>query len=125
MSVDTINASGVFRVGDVLSRAGRLLAGNILFFLLAPFVIYAVMVIAFLLLGMTFFFGGWASGSTVLIGLGIGLAIIVALSLTMVGQGVLRACLGDDRVDQTVSVGRSSTGMRHAKLQEIQLDDEA
>ena len=41
----------------------------------------------------------------------------------MVGQGVLRACLGDDRVDQIVSVGRSNIGVRHAKLREIQLDE--
>src|SRR5690349_9953554 len=80
MSVDSISASGVFRVGDVMSRAWRLFAGNILFFLLVPIVIYVVMVIAFV---------GVASGASVLVWLGIGLAVIVALSLTMLGQGVL------------------------------------
>ena len=62
MSVDSISASGVFRVGDVMSRAWRLFAGNILFFLLVPIVIYVVMVIAFVLFGMTFAFAGVASG---------------------------------------------------------------
>jgi len=89
MSVDSISASGVFRVGDVMSRAWRLFAGNILFFLLVPIVIYVVMVIAFVAFGMTFAFAGVASGASVLVWLGIGLAVIVALSLTMLGQGVL------------------------------------
>jgi hypothetical protein len=89
MSVDSMNASGVFRVGDVLSRAWRLFAGNLLFFLLVPVVLYVIMVIAFVLVGMTFFFAGWASGATGFIWLGVGLAIIVALSVTMIGQGLL------------------------------------
>jgi hypothetical protein len=89
MSVDSINAGGVFRVGDVLSRAWRLFAGNLLFFLLVPVVIYATMVVAFVLFGMTIFFAGWASGSPGFVWLGIGLAIIVALSCTMIGQGLL------------------------------------
>jgi hypothetical protein len=89
MSLDSITASGVFRVGDVLSRAWRLFIGNILFFLLALIAIYAVMVIAFVVFGMTLFFAGWASGSPGLIGIGIALVIIVVLSLTMIGQGVL------------------------------------
>lgn len=37
----------------------------------------------------------------------------------MVGQGVLRECLRDDDVDAVLAVVRSSTGQRHAKLQEI------
>jgi hypothetical protein len=89
MSVDSINASGVFRVGDVLSRAWRLFAGNLLFFLLVPVVIYVIMIVAFLIFGMTFAFAGWASGSIGLMWVGIGLAIIVVLSFTMIGQGLL------------------------------------
>ena len=89
MSVDSINASGVFRVGDVLSRSWRLFAGNLLFFLLVPVVLYVIMVIAFVLFGMTFFFAGWASGSPAFFFLGGGLAIIVVLSVTMIGQGLL------------------------------------
>jgi uncharacterized protein YbjT (DUF2867 family) len=37
----------------------------------------------------------------------------------MIGQGVLRECLLDDRVTHVLTVGRSSTGQRHAKLREI------
>ncbi len=37
----------------------------------------------------------------------------------MVGQGVLRECLLDPRVDPVVSVGRQNLGKPHEKLQEI------
>lgn len=37
----------------------------------------------------------------------------------MVGQGVLRECLGDAGVASVTSVGRSATGLRHPKLREI------
>lgn len=37
----------------------------------------------------------------------------------MVGQGVLRECLLDPRVQQVTVVGRSSTGQEHEKLREI------
>jgi len=89
MSVETLNASGVFRVGDVLSRAWRLFTGNLLFFLLVPVVLYVIMVVAFVAFGMTFFLAGWASGSPVVVWLGIGLAVVIALAFTMLGQGVL------------------------------------
>lgn len=38
----------------------------------------------------------------------------------MVGQGVLRECLLDERVTQVISIGRSVTGQQHAKLVELQ-----
>jgi len=41
----------------------------------------------------------------------------------MVGQGVLRECLLDTQVDAVLSVGRTSTGQRAEKLQEILLKD--
>jgi uncharacterized protein YbjT (DUF2867 family) len=41
----------------------------------------------------------------------------------MVGQGVLRECLVDDRVTEVLSVGRSPGGVQHAKLREILHDD--
>ena len=41
----------------------------------------------------------------------------------MVGSGVLHACLEDLRVERVVSVGRSRSGMRHAKLHEVLLPD--
>jgi uncharacterized protein YbjT (DUF2867 family) len=37
----------------------------------------------------------------------------------MVGQGVLRACLAAEDVEQVLVVGRSKTGKEHAKLREI------
>jgi len=37
----------------------------------------------------------------------------------MVGQGVLRECLLDDGVEQVLTIGRVSTGQRHAKLREV------
>jgi uncharacterized protein YbjT (DUF2867 family) len=41
----------------------------------------------------------------------------------MVGQGVLRECLIDPRVETVLVVGRSPTGQRQAKLHEIIHDD--
>ncbi len=41
----------------------------------------------------------------------------------MVGQGVLRECLLDARVEAVLCVGRSSTGQRAEKLREILLPD--
>jgi uncharacterized protein YbjT (DUF2867 family) len=37
----------------------------------------------------------------------------------MVGQGVLRECLGDSSVQHVVTIGRSATGITHPKLREI------
>jgi uncharacterized protein YbjT (DUF2867 family) len=37
----------------------------------------------------------------------------------MVGQGVLRECLLDPRVQTVLSVGRNATGQTHTKLREI------
>jgi hypothetical protein len=37
----------------------------------------------------------------------------------MVGQGVLRECRLDRDVEAVLTVGRSSTGQQHTKLQEI------
>ncbi|TYB63835.1 epimerase [Nonomuraea sp. PA05] len=37
----------------------------------------------------------------------------------MVGRGVLRECLLDDRVTAVLAVGRSSTGVSHPKLREL------
>jgi uncharacterized protein YbjT (DUF2867 family) len=41
----------------------------------------------------------------------------------MVGQGVLRECLLDAGVESVLAVGRSPTGLQHAKLREIVHDD--
>lgn len=41
----------------------------------------------------------------------------------MVGQGVLRECLLDRRVDKVLAIGRVTTGAAHGKLTEIVLPD--
>jgi len=41
----------------------------------------------------------------------------------MVGQGVLRECLIDPDVTEVLAVGRSPTGVQHAKLSEVIHDD--
>jgi uncharacterized protein YbjT (DUF2867 family) len=41
----------------------------------------------------------------------------------MVGQGVLRECLLDPRVDAVLSVARRATGQQHPKLKELVRDD--
>jgi len=41
----------------------------------------------------------------------------------MVGQGVLRECLLDPRVDKVLSLGRSKTGQQHPKLEEADIRD--
>lgn len=41
----------------------------------------------------------------------------------MVGQGALRECLLDPEVDAVLSVGRSGSGQRHAKLKELIQED--
>jgi len=41
----------------------------------------------------------------------------------MVGQGVLRECLLDERVERVLAVGRSPVGTTHAKLAETVRDD--
>ncbi|MGB6430266.1 MAG: hypothetical protein WBF06_06745 [Candidatus Acidiferrales bacterium] len=37
----------------------------------------------------------------------------------MVGQGVLRECLLDPEIESVLSIGRTATGQKHAKLREI------
>ena len=41
----------------------------------------------------------------------------------MVGRGVLRECLRDDRVASVLAIGRSATGVVHPKLRELQRAD--
>ncbi len=41
----------------------------------------------------------------------------------MVGQGVLRECLRDPRVEHVLSIGRNPIGQHHAKLREIRHGD--
>jgi uncharacterized protein YbjT (DUF2867 family) len=45
--------------------------------------------------------------------------VIIFGATGMVGQGVLRECLADGRVEAVLTVGRAPTGQAHAKLREI------
>src|SRR5262249_31770494 len=45
--------------------------------------------------------------------------VIIFGATGMIGQGVLRECLLDPRVDAVLVVGRASTGQHHGKLAEI------
>lgn len=45
--------------------------------------------------------------------------VLIVGATGMVGQGVLRECLLDDRVQRVLVVGRSSLGQQHEKLREI------
>lgn len=45
--------------------------------------------------------------------------VIIFGATGMVGRGVLRECLLDDRVSAVLTVGRAPTGITHAKLREI------
>ena len=45
--------------------------------------------------------------------------VIVFGATGMVGQGVLRECLRDPRVDAVLTVGRKATGQPHPKLKEL------
>ncbi|MEU7836304.1 MULTISPECIES: NAD-dependent epimerase/dehydratase family protein [unclassified Nonomuraea] len=45
--------------------------------------------------------------------------VIIFGATGMVGQGVLRECLADDRVTAVLTVGRTPTGRTHDKLREL------
>jgi uncharacterized protein YbjT (DUF2867 family) len=49
--------------------------------------------------------------------------VIIFGATGMVGQGVLRECLMDPGIERVLVVGRSATGLRNAKLDEIAHDD--
>ena len=52
-----------------------------------------------------------------------GMKVILFGATGMVGQGVLRECLGDGGVESVLVVGRSPTRQRNAKLREIVHDN--
>ena len=89
MSIDSLSAGRVFRAGDVMSRAWRIFIGNILFFLLVPFVVQVVAVVAVVVFAFTFIFAGWATGTIVLAVAGIILAVIAALSVYSIGTAIV------------------------------------
>jgi len=45
--------------------------------------------------------------------------VIIFGATGMIGQGVIKECLNDPEVEIVLSVGRSSTGLRHEKLREV------
>jgi len=89
MSIDSIGASGDFRVGDVMSRAWRIFIGNILFFLLVPFVMQLITVAVIGVFAVVFIFAGWATSAIGVAAVGIFLALILMVGLHMIGQGWL------------------------------------
>ena len=48
--------------------------------------------------------------------------IVIFGATGMVGQGVLRECLSDERVDQVLTVGRTPVGADHPKLRDVVAD---
>jgi hypothetical protein len=86
MSVESINASGVFRVGPVLRQAWRLLTGNIAFFLGVPVLMYVAVVLA--VAAATFRVPGqfrdYGPGAVE-----VSLYILLAFGLDLVGQALL------------------------------------
>jgi uncharacterized protein YbjT (DUF2867 family) len=51
--------------------------------------------------------------------------VIIFGASGMVGQGALRECLLDPEVEAVLSIGRSASGQRHAKLKELVQQDVA
>jgi uncharacterized protein YbjT (DUF2867 family) len=49
--------------------------------------------------------------------------VVVFGATGMIGQGVLRECLNDDRIARVVTVGRRKTGAAHGKLAELERAD--
>lgn len=49
--------------------------------------------------------------------------VIIFGATGMVGQGALRECLLDPRVQRVVAIGRAATGRRHAKLRDLVVPD--
>jgi hypothetical protein len=86
MSADQLTASGVFRVGDVLSGAWRIFTGNLPFFLGIPVLIYAAIAGVFAALVSLF---GMTGGNQQLVWIGLGLVAIVDLTLYTIGQAVV------------------------------------
>ena len=97
MTLASINAGGDFRVGEVLSRAWQVYAGNILFFLAVPLLVNGLYYLVNFVVGT--FFAGYRVGfgpaavvagavpwMLILVSLG---TLVVFLCLHMLGQGVL------------------------------------
>ena len=49
--------------------------------------------------------------------------VVVFGATGMIGQGVLRECLNDGRIDRVTTVGRRKTGAAHGKLAELERED--
>ena len=86
MSADRLTASGVFRVGDVLSGAWRIFTGNLLFFLGVPVLIYAAITGVFMALVRLF---GITGGNQRQVWIGLGILATVDLTLYTIGQAVV------------------------------------
>src|SRR3974390_2278075 len=90
MSVTSVDHGGEFRVGDVLIQSWRIFAGNLLFFLGVPVLIYVAVVFAVaIVFGLMFALAGGAAQSAGTAAAVVFLAIMLAVALNMVGQAVL------------------------------------
>jgi hypothetical protein len=85
MSAEQVTAGGVFRVGEVLGRAWRILIGNVLFFLGVPVVVYAAIVASFTASAKLV---GMAGGNQRLAWASVGLAAVFALGVYTIGQAL-------------------------------------
>ena len=86
MSADQLTASGVFRVGDVLGQARRIFAGDLLFFLGLPVLIYAAVTAVFMASAIM---PRVAGGNQGLAWISFALAVIVDLALYTIGQAAV------------------------------------
>jgi hypothetical protein len=90
MAVDSINASGDFRIGAVLHRAGRILVGNVVFFLAVPVVATLIMIAlsygfrTALTTAIRVIRPAWIAQLAISLGF-----LFVILCLAMIGQSIL------------------------------------
>jgi hypothetical protein len=86
MSADQLAARGVFRIGDVLGGAWRILTGNLLFFHGVPVLIYAAISAVFVASSTLV---GRAGSEQLVAWASFGLATVIELILYAIGQAVV------------------------------------
>ncbi len=89
MAVDSIPSHGVFRVGDVISRAWRLFTGNILFFAAVPFLSYVIVFVAVMAFILVLALVGMASKMTAVAVVGVIVGSLLFIGLYMIGEAVV------------------------------------
>jgi len=89
MAVDSIPSLGVFRVGNVMSRAWRLFTGNILFFAAVPFLSYVIVFVAAMAFMLVAAFAGFASNVAAVTVVGVIVGVLLFMGLYMIGEAVV------------------------------------